>query len=61
MRSWRGFVVTSTQNHRIIILVNIIEIFKFWCNGPLKGCSHGLQVDVGTLVKNEDNDTLSSD
>ena len=25
----RGFVVTSTQNQRIIILLNIIEIFKY--------------------------------
>ena len=33
----------------------------FWCNGPSKGCSHSLQVDVGTSGRTEDDDALSSD
>ena len=36
-------------------------LVKVWCNGPLKGCSHGLQVDVGTSGKKEDDDALALD
>ena len=36
-------------------------MIAFWCNGPMKGCSHGLQVDVGTSGRTEDDDALLSD
>ena len=43
------------------VIVSYGKSVTFWCNGPLKGCSHGLQVEVGTSGKNEDDDASSSD
>ena len=40
-------------------LKNILILF--WCNGPKRGCSLDLHVDVGTSGRNEDDDVLSSD
>ena len=31
-----------------------------WCNAPVKGWTHGLQVDIGTSGRNEDYDALPS-
>ena len=31
-----------------------------WCNGPLKGCTLDLQVEVGTSGRIKDDDALSS-
>ena len=45
----------TLKSRRFPVLVEV------WRNGPLKGGSHGLQVDVGTLGKNGDDEALSSD
>ena len=38
----------------------IIWRFEFWCNALVEGWTHGLQVDIGTSGRNEDDHALLS-
>ena len=51
----------SLWNSQAQIMMPMLWHIVIWCNGPERGCSLDLQVDVGTSGRNEDDDALSSD